>query len=282
MTVGIDKLSPSQQALLRTWLPGAVVTRDHSWGQVGTFVLELSYEGSKYIAKAGDDSDLHLARELEAHRQWLEPWTAHQRAPELVQGDIDAKLLVSRYLEGDLVQGTDHEWRSEIYLQAGRLLAQLHGQAGHEDEHFEARAQAKSLAWLDRPHRIAPELVRQLREEIESWPTPSVLVVPTHGDWQPRNWLIHEGRVSVIDFGRAELRPSFTDFLRLDVQQFRTVPALQTDFLKGYGHDPREPEAWRRHRVREAVGTAVWSYQVGDVAFEQQGLRMITEALPDP
>ncbi len=38
--------------------------------------------------------------------------------------------------------------------------------------------------------------------------TPPVSVVPTHGDWQPRNRLIKDDVVSVIDFGRAELLPS--------------------------------------------------------------------------
>jgi len=103
--------------------------------------------------------------------------------------------------------------------------------------------------------------------------------VPTHGDWQPRNWLVNDEVVSVIDFGRAGLRPAMTDFGRLAVQQFRSNPALESAFLEGYGDDPREPAAWHRNRVREAIGTAVWAYQVGDEAFEQQGHRMIAEAL---
>lgn len=119
----------------------------------------------------------------------------------------------------------------------------------------------------------------ELREVIASWPTPAVSVVPTHGDWQPRNWLIHEGVVSVIDFGRAELRPSFTDVARLEVQQFLASPALEAAFLEGYGRDPRDPKAWHRNQVREAIGTASWAYQVGDLPFEQQGHRMIAEAL---
>jgi hypothetical protein len=41
----------------------------------------------------------------------------------------------------------------------------------------------------------------------------------------------------------------------------------------------RDLLAWHRHRLREAIGTAAWAYQVGDEAFEQQGHRMITAAL---
>lgn len=274
-------LGQQQRRLLECWLPGAEVVRDHSWGLVGTVVLELCHNDVRYIAKAGDEKDSHLARELRAHRDWLRPWTSRGLAPELVYADSDAKLLVTRYLPGELVQGSDNEGAPETYLQAGRLLAQLHEQLSVEDDEFEAREKEKALGWLNKPHRIAPDVTARLRERVESWPTPTSTLVPTHGDWQPRNWLVHEGTVSVIDFGRADLRPALTDFARLASQQFRTDPQLEAAFLNGYGRDPREPAAWSRNRFREAIGTAAWAYQVGDEAFERQGHRMIAETLAD-
>ena len=191
MTSGAQ-LSQQQCSLLEGWLPGAEVIRDHSWGLVGTVVLELRHNEVRYIAKAGDDKDHHLARELRAHRSWLQPWTSRGRAPELLYADAGAKLLVTRYLPGVLVQGGDHEGDPETYRQAGRLLALLHEQISVEDDEFEAREKGNALAWLNRPHRIAPDTVARLREAIESWPTPTSTLVPTHGDWQPRNWLVHE------------------------------------------------------------------------------------------
>ncbi|NEA32541.1 aminoglycoside phosphotransferase family protein [Streptomyces sp. SID13031] len=267
-----------QRELLAGWLPRGEVVRDLSWGLVGTTVLELMQDGIRYVVKAGDTADSHIAREVQAHQSWLKPWTAQGRAPELVHGDEDAKLLVTRYLPGELVQGTDHEYAPETYRQAGQLLAQLHGQLAIEGD-FEAAENKKALAWLDKPHRIAPGVADQLRATIRSWPTPTTLLVPTHGDWQPRNWLIHEGTVSVIDFGRAGLRPAYADFGRLSAQQFRTAPALEAAFLDGYGTDPRDPETWQRQRIRESIGTTAWAHQVGSEPFEQQGLRMLTEAL---
>ncbi|WP_433288591.1 phosphotransferase family protein [Pseudonocardia sp. CA-142604] len=281
MDPGGDQLTQRQRELLHDWLPGAEVVQDHSWGLVGTTVLELVHRGARYVAKAGDAKDHHLAREVWAHRNWLGPWTSRGRAPQLVHADSEAKLLVTRYLPGELVQGSEHEFRPDIYRQAGELLARSHEQVAIEGEEFEAREKVKSLAWLDGPHRIAADVVERLRELVESWPTPPATLVPTHGDWHPRNWLVHEGVVSVIDFGRADLRPALTDFARLAVQQFRADPALESAFLDGYGSDPREAAAWRRNRVREAIGTAVWAYQVGNEPFEQQGHRMIAEALAD-
>lgn len=85
--------------------------------------------------------------------------------------------------------------------------------------------------------------------------------------------------MSVIDFGRAGLRPSYTDFARLAAQDFGRDPALEAAFLEGYGADPREPAAWHRQQVREGIGTAVWAHLVGDERFEAQGHRMIADAL---
>jgi thiamine kinase-like enzyme len=278
---GIEQLSQRQRELLGDWLPGAEVVKDHSWGLVGTTVLELSYDGGRYGVKAGDENDRHLARELRAHREWLGPWTTTGRAPRLVNGDEDAKLIVTHFLPGELVEGSDHEWRPDSYRQAGELLALLHEQLAVEDADFEARERERALWWLDQPHRIAPDIAALLRAEVESWPTPATTLVPTHGDWQPRNWLVYDGVVSVIDFGRADLRPALTDFARLSAQQFRADPELERAFLDGYGADPRQPEAWRRNRIREAISTAVWAYRVHDESFEQQGHRMIAEALAD-
>ncbi|WP_250003656.1 phosphotransferase [Actinoplanes sp. M2I2] len=272
-------LSPQQRMLVDRWLPSATVDKDHSWGLVATTVLELTHAGSRFIVKAGGDDDRHIGRELHAHLHWLHPWTSRGRAPELVHGSADAKLLVTRYLPGDLVLGSEHADEPATYRQAGELLASLHAQTAVTDDDYERRENEKSLGWLSEPHRIAPATVERLRADITAWPAPPATLVPTHGDWQPRNWLIHDDVVSVIDFGRAAMRPAYTDLGRLAVQDFRRDPRLEKAFLDGYGTDPREPSAWHRNRVRDGIGTAVWAHQAGDEPFEAQGHRMIAEAL---
>jgi hypothetical protein len=272
----LGRLSPRQRALLDIWIPGAQVVTDHSWGIVETTVLEVLHSGRRLIMKAGGAADHHIARELRAHREWLTPWTDRGRAPSLVHGDVDAKLLVTTYLPGELVTGAD----PDVFRQAGELLALLHGRPAGTDD-YERRENAKCLKLLDGPHRIAPAMVDRLRALITGWPTAPEPVVPTHGDWQPRNWLIHEGVVSVIDFGRAALRPAYTDLSRLAAQDFRDDPTLETAFFEGYGSDPRPAGGWNRGRMREAIGTACWAYVQGIDDFEAQGHRMIAEALPE-
>ncbi|MEV2237478.1 phosphotransferase [Micromonospora sp. NPDC049891] len=279
MTSALGNLTRQQRTLLARWLRGSTVEADHSWGLVATTVLEVTCAGSRFIVKAGGAEDHGIRRELDAHANWLRPWTDRGRAPTLVHGDAEAKLLVTRYLPGELVLGSVHAADRRIFQQAGELLALLHAQIVVTDDDYERRENEKSLAWLCRPHRIAAHLVRRLRADITNWPTPSASLVPTHGDWQPRNWLVHDGVVGVIDFGRAAMRPAYTDLGRLAAQDFRRDPELEAAFLDGYGPDPREPDAWHRTRVREAIGTAVWAYRVGDQAFEAQGHRMIAEAL---
>jgi hypothetical protein len=274
-------LSSQQRALVELWLPNASVERDHSWGLVETTVLEMTHAGSRFIVKAGGARDHHIERELHAHLHWLSPWTSTGRAPKLVHGSAEAKLLVTTYLPGELVLGSAHAGDPSAFRQAGELLALLHGQTAVTDDDHERRENEKSMALLNGPHRIAAATVERLRAEIVSWPAPAASVVPTHGDWQPRNWLIHEDVVSVIDFGRAAMRPAYTDFTRLAAQEFRTGPDLETAFLDGYGIDPRETDGWQRNRIREAIGTAVWAYGVGNESFEAQGHRMIAEALSE-
>ncbi len=282
MIADLNQLSSRQSQLLSQWLPDAEVVKDHSWGLVGTTVLELRARGGSYIAKAGDDRDVHLAREIAAHRQWLGPWTSIGRAPSLVHADEEAKLLVTTFQPGELVQGTEYEHSADTYRQAGELLARFHAQLAVTDGgEFETRQKDETLAWLSAPHRIAPDRVARLTEVVDGWPAPPSVTVPTHGDWGPRNWVVHDDRVSIIDFGRADRRPAATDFARLTARQFRTAPALEEAFLAGYGNDPREPAAWLRLKIREAVGTAAWAYKVGDEEFEQQGHRMIAEVIRD-
>lgn len=273
------RLSDRQAELLEAWLPGARLEHDHSWDLGMRAVLEVTCSGERFMVKAGPADDHHMMREITAHQRWLAPWTSIGRAPCAVHADPAAHLLVTAYLPGELVLGTPHEDAPETYLQAGRLLAVLHAQPSQVDDRDEERQNARALRWLDSDHRIDPKTEQRLRAEIASWPTPPAVLVPTHGDWQPRNWLIHDGQVAVIDFGRTALRPALTDLGRLASQDFLRNPALEDAFLDGYGPDPRERDAWHRARVREAIGTAAWAHQVGDEAFEAQGHEMIAAAL---
>ncbi|MCF4123010.1 aminoglycoside phosphotransferase family protein [Antribacter sp. KLBMP9083] len=275
-------LDERQRGLLAAWLPNAVVVRDHSWGYDQTTVLEVATtDGGRFIVKAAGPADVKIGREIHAHQHWAHPWTSTGRAPVAVRHDADANLLLTRYLPGDLVLGTRHETDPDVYQQAGELLAVFHAQCALVDDQWEAAENARSLARLDRSHRLPADTVARLRDVVGSFETPPVTIVPTHGDWQPRNWLTDDGVVKVIDFGRAALRPAWTDLVRLAVKNFPGHRELETAFLDGYGRDPRDPDAWFRTLVREAIGTAVWGYEIGDESFERLGHRMVDDVLDE-
>jgi hypothetical protein len=272
-------LTLRQLALLNAWFPQLAVIADLSWGLVDTIVLHVRDRDRDVIVKAGGPDNNHIGREIAAHRAWVGCLAEIDRAPQLLHSDESANVLVTTFVEGHLVLGAQAEWRADTYAQAGQLLGRFHSQARRVDKDYEHRANAAALRWLDGAHGIAPAVEARLRAEIDALDSPTVTVVPTHGDWQPRNWLHHRGTVKVIDFGRADWRPADSDFGRLANQQFLDRPDLERAFLDGYGSDPREPSAWRRTRLREAVGTACWAYQVGEFQFEEQGHRMIADVL---
>lgn len=275
-------LSPEQTRQVLTWLPGVTMIADLSWGLVDTTVLRLRRPegGPDVVVKAGGPVNHHLGREIDAHTQWLRPWVG--KCPVLRYAQRDLNLLVTEFLPGHLVEGSPAEDDPETYRQAGALLRRLHDQTSRLDEHADARAVAKSVDWLDRPHRIPRAQEDAVRVRLAAYRHRPRRLVPTHGDWQPRNWLNHEGTVHPIDFGRAAWRTRASDWVRLAAQQFRGRPELEATHIEGYGADPREAETWPILQLQEAIGTAVWAHQVGDQAFEAQGLRMLREGLGDP
>ena len=228
------------------------------------------------MVKAGLPDDHHMDREIWAHTQIVPPLADASLAPRLLHAEPRLRLVVTAFLPGVLVEGTPAEHEPDVYRQAGRVLALFHAQGCRPGDDHERRADARALDWLERVHRIADEDADRLRAELAQ-PVPSRPLVPTHGDWQPRNWLVDDGRWT-IDFGRADWRPAATDLGRLHVQQFRGRPDLSRP-SSTVRQRPREAVAWRRDRLRDPVGTAVWAHLVGAEEFERVGLRMISDVL---
>lgn len=174
------------------------------------------------------------------------PWLSRQkRAPKLIHADRVTNILVSEYLEGRLVEGAEAEYTTETYVQAGALLRAFRDQNVRSDPRYEPVATAKALAWLGEPHRIEESAAEMARAILGTYDPKPVDVVPTHGDWQPRNWLVDGSEIRVFDFGRFGFRPAASDFCRLAVQQWRADPLLESALFSGYGSDPRDSELWK-------------------------------------
>lgn len=275
----VPRLSAAQEVAVHAWFPGVEFIADLSWGLTDTVVLHVQHAKGESIIKAGGPRNHHIGREITAHEQWTKPWREVGRAARLLHVDRDENILATTFLPGTLVKVHPAARDTATYRQAGELLACFHAQESTVSEDYESRMDARAIAWLDSDHRIDAVTKTKLREAIARHDHEPVELVPTHGDWQPRNWLIHQGQVSAIDLGRADWRPALTDLARMTRQEWQGRPDLEEAFLSGYGSDPREPAAWQRTLLREAIGTAVWAYHVGDEPFEAQGHQMIMQAL---
>ncbi len=274
-----QRLSPAQSQWASVRVRGAELVRDMSWDLVESTVLHVRTSDGDVIVKAGGESNHHIEREVSAHPTYTRDLVASGHAARLRDADSSLRVMVLDYLPGGLVEGTEAEWDRPTYVQAGALLRRLHDVEARIDPEIAADTAARALAWLDRPHRINREKEQAARRALADAPAGPVPVVPTHGDWQPRNWLIDSGVVRIIDFGRFAFRPASSDLARLAAQQWRGRPDLERAFFEGYGEDPRDAAQWRWDQLKEAVGTACWAFQVGDEEFEAQGHRMLSEAL---
>ncbi|MEU0312844.1 aminoglycoside phosphotransferase family protein [Nocardioides sp. NPDC006273] len=280
MISALDTLTPAQRDLLDQWLPGAEVVADRSaLHRAGTTALVISAGDDRFLVKTTAEGVRHLDRELAAHRSWLASWTDAGRAPGLVQADLDARIIVMTHLDGEPADTSAAIHDPEFYRQAGELLATFHGQAGVEDEDYEPELNQRALASLDGAG-LEADLAERLRTEITSWPTPTTVLVPTHGDWQPTSWVVDAGILRVIDSGRFAFRAALYDLSRLSARDFVRNDTFEKAFLEGYGSDPREPEAWHRLQVRDAISVAAWGHRAGHAAVATLSEETLTALVP--
>nr|WP_239536781.1 aminoglycoside phosphotransferase family protein [Arthrobacter roseus] len=189
--------------------------------------------------------------------------------------------MVVRYLPGEPVEGTPSESHPDTYRQAGELLRRIHRRVGASQDYFNA-LMVKTNGWLNRADElVSATQLSALRRLANSLVPRPVELVATHGDYQPRNWIQHDGEVRVIDFGRAAPRPWVHDVIRLSHQQLLGQPELANAFFEGYGTSIGEAERdiWVAENLNQAVGTVVWAHDVGDSVFEESGRSMVTRVL---
>lgn len=276
--MGPPSLTASQRELVSAWLPGVEVVEDHSWGLTDTQVLHLRHDGADYTAKCFGPRNHHFERELRGHREFTAPLLPDRRVPALLRADEGARVLLLTWLPGRLVEGDPSATEPETHRQAGELLARLHEQPGRPSTTWLDELRDRTLRWLTHPHRIPPTVLERVRAH--DWAAGPVDLVPTHGDVSPRNWVVHDAVVSLIDLGRADLRPAASDLFRLQNRSWRGRPDLEAAFFEGYGADPRRTGWWPSVVLAELVGIAAWAHQVGDVAFEAEGLRGLAGLFP--
>jgi Phosphotransferase enzyme family len=94
--------------------------------------------------------------------------------------------------------------------------------------------------------------------------------VPCHHDYTPRNWLVQNGALSVIDFEWCGLDAWTADLARLHLGIWPGRPDLEEAFLTGYGRELTPADRQILHGC--AVLTGVWllvrAHETGQPSFE--------------
>jgi hypothetical protein len=88
---------------------------------------------------------------------------------------------------------------------------------------------------------------------------------------QPRNWVIDNGRVGVVDFGRGQDRSWVSDLVRLQNQQFTEHPERERAFMAGLGRmvESNDAELLGIEAMRQGLGTVIWAHGIADRDFEE-------------
>ncbi|WP_448060752.1 aminoglycoside phosphotransferase family protein [Cellulomonas hominis] len=287
-------LTPAQQRLVDHWLPGAELIADMSWPTRLTIVLHVRTATHDAVVKAGGEvTGHHISREIDAGTalRGLGPGL-----PTLIAGSAAERMVALHHQPGALVEGADAGRDPAVYREAARLLRRVHSAAPPRPGTRYAWDRVDRLRRLVEPARplLDGAIWRATVADIEAIVPAVEPVVPTHGDVQPRNWVVDHNAtgtdgtpaVALIDFGRFDHRPWYTDVVRLfhacGADDLRLLA-----FLDGLGQEPpwlrspasAEGAAWRAENLYQALSTVVWATKVGDGAFADDGRAMLTRTL---
>jgi Ser/Thr protein kinase RdoA (MazF antagonist) len=250
------------------------VVNDLSWTDLGlSVVLEVvTTEGRPLVVKSHNDV-FRNQLEAAAYRNWV-PAIA-DRAPALVAADEEGKVLVLTKLDGSTPPA---DLPPSAYADAGAVLKRFHD-AGEEvvDPGWAAQRLANLRSWIERmPAGLVDtedvEWVEQQAAVLLELPPPTL--VPCHGDFQPRNWLINgDGRVLVFDFEKARHDWWIHDIQRMWWKEWGDRPDLRHSFLAGYGRqlDETEQAGLRANSARGHLVQIAWATEHGDLDFAEEG-----------
>ena len=293
-------LPAEANALLDRRLGPYELLADLSWPGQSTVVLELrSARAGHVIAKVstGTAFDHHIARAVRAHEELDGRLGAG--FPELLHADVHAGVMVTRYLPGRLAEGSPWELDAGVLRAAGALVARVHSALPPQRSTEHQRQVRDRCAELVERARalLRDELWRASADRLATVEPGATELVWTHGDVQPRNWLVDPDRreatgtprTLLIDFGRADRRPWYSDLVRLHHQVFAVHPDRAHAFLDGMGRAPVAPGAapvsideidgWHLEHLLQSLGTVVWASDMGLADFAEHGRSMLERTL---
>lgn len=248
-------------------------------------------DGLTWFLKRHGDRERYTA-ELRAYRQWVPALGGS--APRLRACNDSLATIILSAVPGESApwpaeeaSGLPHSVRAveqAMQRHAGALLHVFHGAAdpGPCDD-----LGAAKLEEFDRLRPLAAALVTQ--RELESARSRVAALdgmrctgrVPCHRDYTPRNWLIGDDALYVVDFEWSRLDVWISDLARLHLGIWPTRPDLREAFLSGYGRPLSDAD--REILDGCAVVTAVWllikAHETRQPSFEDRNREALLRLL---
>jgi Ser/Thr protein kinase RdoA (MazF antagonist) len=221
--------------------------------------------GVPWFIKAHGDRERYRA-ELAAYRSWVPALDG--RAPRLRAFDDSRQAMILSAVPGELarwpedtVDGNDAGRSAEraVHRDAGKVLSLLHSTRPATRWDYFAAVKIREFDSLtsSAASLLHPRELSAARGEVETLARiPSAERIPCHHDYTPRNWLVHDDTVHVVDFEWSGLDVWVADLARLHLGIWATRPDLREAFLSGYGRDLDEGDRAMLHGC--AVLTGVW------------------------
>jgi Ser/Thr protein kinase RdoA (MazF antagonist) len=239
-------------------------------------VVDLS--GTAWIGKRYR-IEKHYRAEIRAYRRWADHLGG--RAPRLVAADDELLALVISVLPGTMPAKWDDP---SLLHQAGELLRALHEAEQfpvYEDLVADKLAEFEDVA-SDAIALLGPRMVEYTRKRLQALEDgPALRRVPCHLDYSPRNWLVDDDRLYVIDFGDSAPDAWINDFGRLFIG-WHLGPSGRRALLGGYGMTPTDDDLELLNACYAArlVCSVVFAHHHG---YEKVGLafrQLLCELIP--
>lgn len=255
------------------------VIADHSWPEwrEATVAEVIDSADVRWFVKRHRGAERYR-RELTAYQRWVP--TLSDRAPRLRAFDDAAQLLVVSALPG--VQ--PERWSDpELLHQAGRMLRVFHEaeDLGTWDD-IVGDKQTELDYWLRRGRGlIEPRIIDFVRCELNNLGNCRAPArVPCHGDFSPRNWLVADGKLNLIDFGEAGPDIWVSDLGRL-IYGWRLPADSLAALVEGYGRQPDSDEMamLRATHAAAVVWHIVWGHEHANRDFEASSRRLLDAML---
>lgn len=274
-------MDPRIASFLHARLDGPVVIGDHSWldGTRPTVLRTKDRAGREWFVKQHVLADFYAA-ERDAYERWVP--ALGDRAPSLFAADDELLTLIVTALPGVMPE----RWEDpELQFQAGILLRRF-----HDAETLPPYVDivARKLDALDRILPRAEELIDRgaldfaRSQLVELGYVAALRCVPCHLDYSPRNWLVDDGVLYVIDFGDCRTDAWVNDFGRLFLG-WHLHGEPKEAFLDGYGRVPTDDESalLRACYAARMVEQIVFAREYG-LAQAEAGCRGVLAELTTP